>query len=300
MENQLIKSEVRRILPFDIKPLEYEDIELTDQQKVRAIREARAYKARKTSKSILDVKLTEAEVNEAFRLARAAEQGHRNEIAYAKRLQVPRTYPVYTAKEMALSIVDLANQQVTKLKGKPTEYRLDKFNRQIIWKLAQYFTNDPEFETAEFSLQKGIMLVGPVGCGKTMLMNLFRSNQKQSYKVIGCQQIGYEFAKNGFDVIQSYCREIAGTENRFGQKEYGVCFDDLGADEKRKFYGDRANALGEIIEGRYRMEKHYMTHITTNLDSKEIEEIYGLRVRSRMREMFNMLAFDHNSPDNRK
>jgi hypothetical protein len=37
-----------------------------------------------------------------------------------------------------------------------------------------------------------------------------------------------------------------------------------------------------------------------NLNSAEIEKKYGLRVRSRMREMFNLVAFPADTPDKRK
>ncbi len=33
----------------------------------------------------------------------------------------------------------------------------------------------------------------------------------------------------------------------------------------------------------------WYTHVTTNLSGDQIEENYGTRVRSRMREMFNMI-----------
>jgi len=41
------------------------------------------------------------------------------------------------------------------------------------------------------------------------------------------------------------------------------------------------------------------THITTNLNGDEIEEMYGTRVRSRMREQFNLIAFDEAAKDKR-
>ncbi|MGL1885499.1 MAG: hypothetical protein OCD76_03200 [Reichenbachiella sp.] len=43
----------------------------------------------------------------------------------------------------------------------------------------------------------------------------------------------------------------------------------------------------------------FLTHITTNLNSSEIEKIYGNRVHSRMRETFNVIAFDANTIDKR-
>ena len=42
-----------------------------------------------------------------------------------------------------------------------------------------------------------------------------------------------------------------------------------------------------------------ITHLTTNFNSSEIEQIYGPRVRSRMREMFNLVSFSNNSGDKR-
>ena len=41
-----------------------------------------------------------------------------------------------------------------------------------------------------------------------------------------------------------------------------------------------------------------MAHITTNLQASELESICGNRIR--MREMFNLVAFDRDSKDKRK
>jgi hypothetical protein len=46
--------------------------------------------------------------------------------------------------------------------------------------------------------------------------------------------------------------------------------------------------------------KAIATHGTTNLNADEIEERYGNRVRLRMRELFNLIAFDKNCRDKRK
>jgi hypothetical protein len=43
-----------------------------------------------------------------------------------------------------------------------------------------------------------------------------------------------------------------------------------------------------------------LTHLTTNLNSVEIEKQYGVRVRSRLREMFNLVAFPADARDKRK
>lgn len=42
-----------------------------------------------------------------------------------------------------------------------------------------------------------------------------------------------------------------------------------------------------------------LTHLTTNLNSKEIETLYGIRIRSRMREMFNLISYSPFAKDKR-
>ena len=41
------------------------------------------------------------------------------------------------------------------------------------------------------------------------------------------------------------------------------------------------------------------THITTNLNAKELEDRYGSRLRSRLRESYNLIGFDKTSKDKR-
>ena len=59
--------------------------------------------------------------------------------------------------------------------------------------------------------------------------------------------------------------------------------------------------MAEILLSRYDLfvSKGMLTHATTNLSASELEERYGNRVRSRMREMFNLVAVDKNSGDKR-
>ncbi|MGV8830202.1 MAG: ATPase, partial [Breznakibacter sp.] len=80
------------------------------------------------------------------------------------------------------------------------------------------------------------------------------------------------------------------------------CFDDLGTELTLKHFGQECNVMTEILSSRY---EHYIhndmiTHITTNLNADEIEEVYGLRVRSRLRQMCNLIAFPPDTPDKRK
>ena len=45
--------------------------------------------------------------------------------------------------------------------------------------------------------------------------------------------------------------------------------------------------------------RRMITHLTSNLNSSEIEELYGTRVRSRLREQFYLIAFGELAKDKR-
>jgi len=60
--------------------------------------------------------------------------------------------------------------------------------------------------------------------------------------------------------------------------------------------------VGEILLSRYDLdiENKFKTHITSNLNAKELEKRYGNRVRSLMRAMFNLISFDEVSKDKKQ
>jgi energy-coupling factor transporter ATP-binding protein EcfA2 len=168
-----------------------------------------------------------------------------------------------------------------------------------ITKLICYFLDD-EITAAKFDidLTKGILLCGPVGCGKTTLMTLMRyvpqPNKKFFMKT--CRDISFEFIKDGYEVIHRYSH---GHNTHAEHKNY--CFDDLGTEKNLKYFGNECNVMAEIILSRYDIfiSKKIQTHITSNLSASEIENAYGNRVRSRLRNMLNLIAFDKNIKDKR-
>lgn len=169
----------------------------------------------------------------------------------------------------------------------------------VIKKLIIYAIRDEVTATAmNLNINKGIILSGPVGCGKTSLMFLLNYffQTGHEYKMKSCRDIAFEFAAKGYEALVPFTKKET-KQTRMNT----YCFDDLGTEKQIKHFGNECNVMAEIILTRYDSFIYHktMTHVTTNLSASELEAFYGDRVRSRMRQMFNLIAFDKDSIDKR-
>jgi hypothetical protein len=174
------------------------------------------------------------------------------------------------------------------------EFSLRKEDYTLIRKMLCYAIRDEEVcQKYEIDFNKGILLLGPVGSGKTSLMTLIRDFFPTSFRPIlkSTREVSYEFIKEGYEIIDQY-----------GKSDKVYCFDDLGVESSLKHYGNECNTMGEILLSRYDQFIQFgtLTHVTTNLNSVELEKMYGVRVRSRLREMFNLITFPKETLDKRR
>lgn len=179
-------------------------------------------------------------------------------------------------------------------------FKILETDYQIVYKLIAYFLKDqPSCFQYGINLNKGILLSGPVGCGKTSIMNLMKHLTPIEHKFLvkPCRDINFEFIHDGYQIIHKYS-----IGKLYQSQPKTICFDDLGVENNLKYYGNECNVMAEIILSRYDLfiSKKLQTHITTNLSASEIESHYGNRVRSRLREICNLIAFDRNIIDKRQ
>jgi len=173
------------------------------------------------------------------------------------------------------------------------KFKIYKEDREILYKLCNYQIRDWQAcKKLNIDIHKGVLLSGPVGCGKTSLMKLIRhiTPHHKPFEMIPTRNVTFAFNHIGYKIIEQY------GDGRF------YCFDDLGIEPTGRYFGKDCNVLGEVILSRYELFLKYKfkTHCTTNLNAEEIEERYGNRVRSRMRQLFNLIAFDRGSRDKRE
>lgn len=175
-----------------------------------------------------------------------------------------------------------------------SKFSMKAEDKDLLHKLISYgISSEEQCMYHGLDLKKGILLTGPVGCGKTSLMTLLPAFMYpfQKYQVKNTREIAAEFHKEGFETIQKY-----------GLRQKPICLDDLGVEQNIKHFGNECNTIGEILLHRYDLfvNDGIVTHATTNLNADELEDIYGIRVRSRLRTMFNLISFPEGTEDKRR
>lgn len=268
MESQYPKMSVQEVLET------YRHIDLTPEEKDEAILMAKIRKQKILEKEILEQKTAE----------------NRRRLTETKwTYDQTKSFMLYRAEQIFTD----------------KRFVLDSHNQVIFEMLCLYFSADPNFVSVAKNagilnptLEKGICLAGVFGVGKSWLMKLFQKNQRQVYFIRNAKQIAKEYEVDGAAASEQYENKFKNPGNDmdvFLQPFSGLCIDDLGTEDIKKHYGNQSNVIGDLIELRYHKGNvGPFLHATTNLTSEQIEQYYGGRVRSRMREIFNFIELRGN------
>ena len=190
--------------------------------------------------------------------------------------------------------------------SKVPNFTVDATNQPVLEAVLAYFVRDDLWcQKLELNPQKGLLLLGPVGCGKTTTLQLFAPER---FRLVATRDIARKYLSEGLSALEAYgAKSYHSKHLGYGpvlqyDQPITYCFDDLGVEQNAKLYGNDCNVMAEILLDRYEqfVQRGMVTHLTTNLNAQEIERLYGDRVRSRLREMFNLICFPPEAPDRRR
>lgn len=212
----------------------------------------------------------------------------------------------FSVNEICDAFNQFAEITIRKQKGIPLDqpgewFKVNKDNKIAIRDLVLYFT---DHEESKLDPSKGIFLNGTVGTGKTKLMQLLNAwpENKKKFIEIRCKDIQRDFTMNGFSELYQYGKNAYRMKHtvRCRERGYGITyfFDDFGEEKSSKSWGNEALVMEDILQDRWVEFENtgMLTHMTSNLtDGKLIQSIYGVRVRDRIRGMFNVVRLNGKS-----
>jgi hypothetical protein len=253
-----------------------------------------------------DIELSQEEIDHALQLAKLEkhvrlENDRKKALAAARLEDINRPW---SPKEMWEFARQRGTAIIRERTGDPTlEFKCSLPQVPVVRALSMFFTNNPEFENLDpkqlnaaglpLSLNKGIWLWGNPGVGKTLLMHMFSRNKRMCYRLLQCPKIVASYNLDGYEAIKQYAKrwpEPPGGSNFF-QDQIGICYNDLGTEPMQaKNFGNTVNVMETLFLETYENQvPFHHRHVTTNLSFDQVEQHYGIRVRDRIRESFNII-----------
>lgn len=150
--------------------------------------------------------------------------------------------------------------------------------KKLITAICYFVSRDKRFESElKYDLNKGLLIRGATGLGKTYVVQCIQDNGLNPILILSMLAITETIHQEGEFKIE------------MGDKKV-VYMDDVGTEEPLvKFFGTNITFFKNFIETTYLRRKPFNSLIiSTNENFKGLEALYGFRVVSRMREMFNV------------
>jgi energy-coupling factor transporter ATP-binding protein EcfA2 len=164
------------------------------------------------------------------------------------------------------------------------DFAINEQNFDAVKKLLLYFTQNKEFAKQKphtdqkLSLNKGIMLIGNPGAGKSALMRIFQ---------ILVRNVPIKF----FSTATSNLHKIYQIEGEIKMNPYtNMLYEDLNIMPPASFYGAQKHIPEELVYKRHEFYIKYgtTTHFTSNQTLEELAQKYGLYITDRLLEMCNI------------
>lgn len=171
------------------------------------------------------------------------------------------------------------------------------FDKAMYNSMVLYFNKS---ENSPWDVKKGLLIMGDVGTGKTICMRVMAKIYK-SFRMVETRHITRDAISKPQRIVDMYGRmsfKLTPGGSAVREMPYNYCFDDLGLEPTTiSNYGNKIPVMSEILLDRYKMfvESGMITHCTTNLSADNLGEVYGSRIKDRLRQMMNVIVFEGNS-----
>lgn len=296
MDNTLLQQLAKRLNLTNFEPeiepyiLTSEDEETIIQNAIKASKDWHLWKMNSLNMPEGDIELKMAEIDWETKIDREA---------LLKSANTNKNYELWQKENRRKEKEDEERKRVElqKLWSATTMYRLmvwtsenrlikklvvNEYNKHLISALCFFLSNDERFEKElGYSFNKGICIRGISGLGKTHLVRCLEKNELNPIQVMSMIEITEEVKAHGEYNINLGLNKV-------------LYLDDVGTEEPIvNHYGTKITFFKNFIESMYLREKDFSKLIiSTNNSAAEIEDRYGFRVRSRMKDMFNIIDVD--------
>lgn len=160
-------------------------------------------------------------------------------------------------------------------------FEFDQYNEPIIRQLFLYLTRDVSFAG---ELEKGIMLQGKYGCGKTVLMGTYFQIHNYIVKRLALHIPNITFIKS------SQLQELLIKQSSSNFEFRPLIIDEFGREAKTvQDFGNILHPVSELLS--IRSDNNSITHGTTNFTWETLtsNEYYGGMIGDRLKMMFNFI-----------
>jgi DNA replication protein DnaC len=150
--------------------------------------------------------------------------------------------------------------------------------------LKELLQNEASWVAQGLDPNKGILLMGKVGTGKTTAMKEYLRAQPKRGWELNAIEIASEFNIYGPGVVRKYL-----------DNNHMIFIDDIGMESPSTHYGVTTRPAADIIIQRYSTERGNKVHFTTNKNLEDLGSIYGERIKDRLIEMVNIIHVEGDS-----
>jgi DNA replication protein DnaC len=223
-----------------------------------------------------------------------------NRKKFVREIMTPKSEKENEFKITAMQLFKLFKEKFLEVNGRPL-IKIEGVTIKNLEPLIYYFSKDERFfecenlsKLSEPSFEKGLLVIGNFGNGKTSTMitfeKIFQNIKGISFKGYTANEVVGMFEKCGDDISKKEFERKVNFGTRY--------FDDVKTERVASNFG-KVNLFKDILESRY--NNKVKTHITCNFKEnfegniemalEEFGENYGGRVHDRLFAMFNIIEF---------